>query len=1200
MKVTTIAIASGLFACTLALPSGAARARELTLEDRIEYQRRIESVLWSHTLWPEQNPTPKPALSAVVSDADVRRKVETALAESVALERYWQRPIETAQLQAELDRMAEGSQQPEVLLELFAALDDDPDVIAEALARPALADRLIRSWYARDPRFHGALRAAAEAALRTGRDVAAMRRLGAEYSETEVVATGSPAALQLAEPIAGRLELDASAWTALVREVAVGFALARPGTSDSRAGRARETLDVSALLDRIPLGRAGALQETDDSFLVYAVTEKSPGRLHVATVRWPKKSFDTWWTEVRGSLPAFTESNAPATSERDAGLAVPAVTAATCTADTWTPSKIEVPDPRSNEVAVWTGTQMVIWSGFDGMYMSTGGRYTPATDTWTTVTTSGAPPPRTGAVAAWTGTEMIVWGGTNAAGSNSSYLNSGGRYNPTSNTWTATSTGANVPSGRTDSAGIWSGTELIVWGGYDGNLNAFYNTGGRYNPSTDSWVATSTGTNLPAARYGHTAVWSTTTSEMIVWGGQDSTFTPVNTGGRYKPATDTWTATPTTGAVPTAVAKHSAVWTGSEMIVWGGTPDFLSDTNAGGRYNPSTNAWTATPSSGAPGARQSHVAVWTGSVMIVWGGESSVDGSVFNTGGRFTPSSNSWASTSTGANVPAARSGSAAVWSGTEMIVWGGYDASSPVFQMNTGGRYNPGTDSWVPTTNGSTVPVARSQHTTVFSGTEMIVWGGDGGIRGLLNSGGRYTPSTDTWVPTSTGTNVPAARSYATAVWSGTTMVVWGGYNGSTVLNSGGRYTPSTNSWATTSTSGSVPSARNKHTAVWTGSRMIVWGGMSGSGTQFNTGGQYDPASDTWTATSTGANVPLARFYHSAVWTGTEMIVWGGSSGSAFLNTGGHYNPTTDSWIATSTGANVPAIRIEHSATWTGSEMMIWGGYTPPYTNTGARYNPATQTWTPVSTGANVPSARSGHQAIWMGNRVIVWGGYNGSYMNSGALYNPADDTWSAMTTNSVPAARRYFTAINGGASDGRMIVWGGEPVTSTGGLYCVTCGLIWYQDLDGDGHGNPNVSQPACTAPTGYVSAGDDCNDADPTVIEVPPEVTGLKISKLSGTTAELSWDSQAAISGSSTKTDVVTGFLDALRSAHGFGGATCLASQVTGTVYDDTRANPGAGLAYYYLVRGTTSCGKGTYGDSGQVPDPRDALDSSGPCP
>ena len=45
-----------------------------------------------------------------------------------------------------------------------------------------------------------------------------------------------------------------------------------------------------------------------------------------------------------------------------------------------------------------------------------------------------------------------------------------------------------------------------------------FNTGGRYNPSTDSWTATST-TNAPAARFVHTAVW--TGSEMIVWGGID-------------------------------------------------------------------------------------------------------------------------------------------------------------------------------------------------------------------------------------------------------------------------------------------------------------------------------------------------------------------------------------------------------------------------------------------------------------------------------------------------------------------------------------------------------------------------------------------------------------------------------------------------------------------------------------------------------
>ena len=46
----------------------------------------------------------------------------------------------------------------------------------------------------------------------------------------------------------------------------------------------------------------------------------------------------------------------------------------------------------------------------------------------------------------------------------------------------------------------------------------------------------------------------------------------LNTGGRYNPGTDTWTATSTTNA-PAARAFHTAVWTGSEMIVWGGYDD---------------------------------------------------------------------------------------------------------------------------------------------------------------------------------------------------------------------------------------------------------------------------------------------------------------------------------------------------------------------------------------------------------------------------------------------------------------------------------------------------------------------------------------------------------------------------------------------------------------------------------------------------
>jgi hypothetical protein len=71
---------------------------------------------------------------------------------------------------------------------------------------------------------------------------------------------------------------------------------------------------------------------------------------------------------------------------------------------------------------------------------------------------------------------------------------------------------------------------MIIWGGEDFGSNLF-NTGGRYDPSIDGWTATTT-TNAPFARFYQTAVW--TGSEMIVWGGANDTGYPdFNTGGRY-------------------------------------------------------------------------------------------------------------------------------------------------------------------------------------------------------------------------------------------------------------------------------------------------------------------------------------------------------------------------------------------------------------------------------------------------------------------------------------------------------------------------------------------------------------------------------------------------------------------------------------------------------------------------------------------
>ena len=264
---------------------------------------------------------------------------------------------------------------------------------------------------------------------------------------------------------------------------------------------------------------------------------------------------------------------------------------------------------------------MIVWGGSDNAnVLDTGGRYNPSTDSWTATSTTNTPSVRAFHTAVWTGSEMIVWGGTD--GTNN--LNTGGRYNPSTNSWTATST-SNAPTGRYRHTAVWTGREMIVWGGLGAN------TGGKYDPATDSWIATST-TSAPTGRDGHTAVW--TGFEMIVWGGSDG-FTGLNTGARYNPSTDSWTATTLTNA-PAGVTLHTAVWTGSEMIVWGGSGlcAFNScPSHRGGRYNPTTDSWTDTSLTNVPNTRALHTAVWTGSEMIVWGGADYLVS--FNTGGRY-------------------------------------------------------------------------------------------------------------------------------------------------------------------------------------------------------------------------------------------------------------------------------------------------------------------------------------------------------------------------------------------------------------------------------------------------------------------------------------------------------------------------------------------------------------------------------------
>jgi N-acetylneuraminic acid mutarotase len=454
----------------------------VSFETRLACQRAIEEVYWKHRIWPVENPNPKPALDAVMPLDAIRARVEDSLRLSNALEAYWGQAITGAQLQVEIERQAQDSRQPEILRELWAALHNDPQLIAETLARPALAERLARNWY--------------------------------------------------------------------------------------ESGK-------------------GAKKFGD-------------------------RSFDAWWRSVSADLPVTLSASAY-------NYTLPEIVTSPEAQNRWSPTHA-LPEANAQISGVWTGTEMIIWGGTEvgASKFNSGSRYNPATDTWRTTSGVQAPDVRKQHSAVWTGTEMIVWGGCGPLDEHNCQIATGGRYNPMTDAWRSTSN-ANAPAARINHTAVWTGSEMIVFGGCSFSNDVCRpenvdSTGGRYNPSTNSWQATSTA-NAPGPRQDHTAVWTGT--EMIVWGGQTTTSV-LNNGGRYNPANNTWVTTNPTGA-PSARYDHSAVWTGSRMIVWGGTSG-SAYFNDGGRYDPAADSWEAVTTAGAPVARAAHTAVWSGTEMIVWGG----------------------------------------------------------------------------------------------------------------------------------------------------------------------------------------------------------------------------------------------------------------------------------------------------------------------------------------------------------------------------------------------------------------------------------------------------------------------------------------------------------------------------------------------------------------------------------------------------
>lgn len=344
--------------------------------------------------------------------------------------------------------------------------------------------------------------------------------------------------------------------------------------------------------------------------------------------------------------------------------------------------------------------------------------------------------------AVWTQREMIVWGGFSARGS----LRDGAAYDPQRNEWRVLSKAPLAP--REGHVAAWTGTRMIVWGGTSTFEGSFYADGASYDPETDSWAL------LPPApagfrgRQGAISAWSTTTDELIVWGGSTADVEAAEDGAAYAPAKKTWRSI--AKSMVEGRSGGAPIWNGTKLIFYGGSQCASSIALYcvdGAMYEPVDDRWTTTPPApkSAFNGPDGHAGVATGkgnALAAFWGGEQSgVSPAVYaSTGAAYDDATATWRSIEqpeASALARAPRGRMVAFSANDRFFVWGGVDATSV---LANGASYDFASGSWTPMADGG--PSARSDATVVYTGTSAIIWGGSAADIGVYyDDGALYVP---------------------------------------------------------------------------------------------------------------------------------------------------------------------------------------------------------------------------------------------------------------------------------------------------------------------------------------------------------------------------------------------------------------------------------------------------------------------------
>ena len=185
----------------------------------------------------------------------------------------------------------------------------------------------------------------------------------------------------------------------------------------------------------------------------------------------------------------------------------------------------------------------------------------------------------------WTGTELIVWGEPSAP--DASPPREGAAFSPEAGTWRVI---APAPI-QVGAVVAWTGSEIIVWDGHSA-------VGAAYDPEADTWR------RLPQAPMASgeaaTAVW--TGNEVIVLSDRRNRRDgPTVDAAAYDPAADEWRAlaetngdlTPFVAPIVATESASQSVWTGTTVLTILDVSDPANDGSARGlaRYDLSTDTW---------------------------------------------------------------------------------------------------------------------------------------------------------------------------------------------------------------------------------------------------------------------------------------------------------------------------------------------------------------------------------------------------------------------------------------------------------------------------------------------------------------------------------------------------------------------------------------------------------------------------------